>query len=90
MITNKQREWLSKPEKERQREWEHMTAIQKQIDKSMENALWLAKNHPEILLNERINIRHKRIQQLLLLIQILKPEMNIYLEVAEDIEKTQV
>lgn len=87
IITNKQREWLQKTQDAKyvpMYNWR----IQSQIDKNLNNALWLAKNYPEILLNEKAKIRHERLQKLLLLIKILKPEFDVYLEVAKQQEES--
>ena len=64
--------------------------IQKQINKNIEMALWLAKNRPDVFLNAVVGTmrmdepRHKRFQDLLLLIQILKPEYEIAVELANE------
>lgn len=99
MITAKQREWLENlPDnpKDYPREYKlYMNRIQKQISKNIEMALWLAKNRPDILLNEVVGMmrmdepRHKRFQDLILLIQILKPQYIVYVEMAKQLEQIE-
>jgi len=93
MITAKQKEWLlSLPEdpKDYPPEFKlYHRRIQNQINKNIEMALWLAKNKPDVLLNEVVGIvkmdepRHKRFQDLILLVQILKPQYYIYAELSK-------
>ena len=68
--------------------------IQKQITKNMAGLLWLAKNRPDVFLDQVVGTirkqdqpRHKRIQNLLLTIKILKPQFDVYMEVSKDIEE---
>jgi len=91
MITELQKQFLLKhygkpmTKKERKKYNVYMDRIQKQIDKKMDVTIWLAKFAPEILLNEYNNMnKHKRLQNLLLIIKILKPQLDVYLEIAKD------
>ena len=97
MITDIQIEFIKKyygkpltdlTPKERKAYGIYMKRIQKQIDKNERNVLWLAKNHPELYLNnpEATN-KHKRLQNLLLLIKILKPKLDVYLEIAKKVKE---
>jgi len=73
----------------------YMNRIQKRLDIQLELTLWLAKNRPDILLGHppRIIPRqdkpyHKRIQQLLLIIEILvQPHKKVWLTVNHNIQK---
>jgi len=86
MITDKMIEWLLSATPEIKYYKLYHQRIQRQIDKNIENTLWLAKNHPEILLDETgfgDKPRHKRLQNLLLIIQILKPQYEVYIELGK-------
>lgn len=92
IITDKQREWLQKivaGEPKPKYYGLYMNRVQKQIDKNINNVLWLAKHRPDILLDEGgfgDKPRHQRLQALMLIIKILKPHYNVILEMAKDIE----
>ena len=85
MITNKQLEWIKAGN--RKNSSTYMLNIQKHISKMLDNGIWLAKNHPEILLNEYGNPQHQRYQQFLQLLLLLKPKYLVYLEVADNAKK---
>jgi len=88
VITAKMMEWLETATPETKYYNLYHDRIQQMIDKNMEMALWLAKNHPDILLNEYKYVnRHKRLQNLLLIIKILKPHLDVYLEIAKEVKK---
>ena len=93
MITKKQFEFLKwyktacNPSPSKMR---FMARIQKRIDQSLDTELELAKNYPEILLGETCKSAektHERLQKLLLVIKLLKPTMDVYLEHAKSIEE---
>jgi len=100
LITNKQREWIislpDNPEDYPKEYKLYMERIQKQINKNVEMALWLAKNRPDILLNQVVGMvrmdqpQHQRFQQLLILVQILKPNLKVYVELAKQIEQMEI
>jgi len=93
MLTSRMLRWILEADKKRKNgtlnEYRYnfyMKRIQKQIDKNIANGLELAKTHPEILLNySDVGDRPKneRLQRLLTLVQILKPHLNVYLEVRD-------
>ena len=95
MITEKQKKWLIRnsetPDETKEHYSLYMQRIQKQITKNLDHALWLAKKYPEILLDEEgfgDKKRHDRLQKLLLLIKILKPQYDVYLAFAKEIKET--
>lgn len=95
MITNLQLKFLEDyygrtdlTPKERKKYNVYMPRIQQTINKNFRNALKLAKKYPELLLNETgTTNKHKRLQNLLLLIKILKPELDVYIEIAKEVKK---
>jgi len=74
----------------------YMDRIQKYLDKSLERALRLAKKRPDIMLNQVVGMvrmdqpQHQRFQQLLILVQILKPNLKVYVELAKQIEQMEI
>lgn len=93
MITNKQLDFLKHPDKYPKKYHKlYYQRIQDTITKNFDNGLWLAKHRPDVLLNHVAGMirmdepRHKRIQQLLLLVKILRPECDVYLEFAKEIK----
>jgi len=99
IITNKQKEWLlSLPDNpaDYPKEYKlYMERIQKQINKNIELSLWLAKNRPDVFLNQVVGMvrmdqpQHQRFQQLLMLVQILKPNLKVYVELAKQIKQME-
>jgi len=93
LITEIQKEWLIEDEPHPKDYKLYHKRIQDRLNKGFEMLLWLAKNRPDILLNQvqgttRLDEpRHKRLQQLLLIIKILKPELDITLETAREYKK---
>ena len=95
VITNKQKKFLKELREspdifDKGKITLYLNRIQTQIDHNIENALWLAKYDPDLLLNNKglnNNSKHKRLQDLLLLIKILKPECDVYLEIARNIRE---
>lgn len=68
--------------------------IQKRIDKELENLLWLCEHHPEIFLDEEMEINdlsgkivsHRRLKKLIICLKKLNPNSNVQL-VLETIEE---
>jgi len=88
MITEKMMKWLETATLETKYYNLYHNRIQDQIDKNIEMAIQLAKKHPDILLNENRYIhKHKRLQDLLLIIKILKPHLDVYLEIAKEVKR---
>jgi len=90
LITDIMKKWLTEKEPKKPKEFKlYHDRIQKQINKNIEMALWLAKTRPDVFLNAVIGTmrmdepHHKRFQDLLLIVQILKPELNIYAELKQ-------
>lgn len=90
LITHIMKKWLIEEEPNNPKTFKlYHDRIQKQINKNIEMALWLAKNRPDVFLNAVAGTmrmdepRHKRFQDLLLIIQILKPELEIYAELKQ-------
>lgn len=94
MITDKQREWLTKylsrGESDSHKRYVYMKRIQERIDHMLENAVWLARNYPELFKDETSEIisidtdnplpRHRRLKKLIQIITLLYPEVNVWLE----------
>jgi hypothetical protein len=65
----------------------YMNRIQKRIDKELNAMLWLAINHPNILLDEEKEYRdesgkiicHRRLKKMLLSIKVVNPKMEVEL-----------
>jgi len=85
------KKWLIEDEPNHPPEWKlYHKRIQDMVNKKLEMALWLAKNRPDVFLNAVVGTirmdepRHKRFQDLLLILQILKPEYEIIVELTNE------
>lgn len=99
MISRKMRKWLEIPIEQRLTRKGHKTVkycvymnrIHKTIDRELDLALWLARNHPDVFLGERQTLndyghliwqkskRKERLKKLLLVLKILQPRCDIEL-----------
>lgn len=65
----------------------YMNRIQKRIERELDMLLWLAINHPEIVVDEEREwknesgkiVSHRRLKKLLLIVKALNPKMEIEL-----------
>jgi len=93
MITPKMKEFLEslpKNPKEIRKTVKHcvyLNRMQKRIDRELKMALWLAVNHPEILLDRGREysddtgkiMSHRRLKKLLLIVKALNPKIEVEL-----------
>lgn len=64
----------------------YLNRIQKRLEREMDMLLWLAINHPEIILDEEREWKndgkitsHRRLKKLLLVVKALNPKMEVEL-----------
>lgn len=93
MITKKMKKWLvktfaeGKPIKKDVKYCVYMNRIQKRIERELEMLLWLAKNHPDIFLDEEREyvdasgkiISHRRLKKIITVLLNLNPKMEVEL-----------
>lgn len=90
MITSKMWEYLENSSPNPKKTIKHcvyMNRIQKRIDRELNMALRLAKNHPEVLLDREKEysgdtgtiMSHRRLKKLLLIVKLLNPKMQVEL-----------
>jgi hypothetical protein len=92
MITRKMQKFLEEIEKNPQLMKEikycvYMNRIQKRLERELDSTLWLAVNHPKILLDEEKEyvdstgkiVCHRRLKKFLLIIKALNPKMEVEL-----------
>jgi hypothetical protein len=103
MITPKMKKWLQKPIEKRLTKrgrktikyCVYMHRMRSRIDRELDMALWLARNHPSVFFGERRTLneynhliwkkskRKERLKKLLLVIKALNPKCNIELVLRE-------
>ena len=92
MITSSMKKWLEQVAQNPQMKSSikycvYMNRIQKRIDKELNAMLWLAINHPNILLDEEKEYRdesgkiicHRRLKKMLLTVKAVNPKMEVEL-----------
>jgi hypothetical protein len=92
MITPTMKKFLNKAESDPQikksiKYCVYVNRIQKRIEKEMDSLLWLAVNHPDILLDEEKEYKdetgkiicHRRLKKLLLTVKAVNPKMEVEL-----------
>jgi len=99
MLTNKMIEWLREHGNDQTHPYYSLyhQRIQRYLNQQFTKLLTLAKHHPDILLGEVAGIiqpqdspRHKRIQDLLLVVEILvRPERKVWVEYERELAKVK-